>query len=211
MVHCCSFGAHSVSLTILTASGPVRVDVAGLQGMQCVDTLQLCALWSRGSLRRGKQMMKYKKHTPHTCSECGACSTTLPAVAQRVHDGSVVSPHTHARTHARTHTHTHLHTPIHTSTPTHTQTLLTCPDRGACSTTLPAVAQRVHDGSVVSPRTHAHTHARTHAHTRTHTDTSTHPYTSPHTPTHRHYSLVLTVVLAPPLCLPLLSVYTTAV
>ena len=43
--------------------------------------------------------------------------------------------------------------------------------------------------------------ARIHAHT--------HPHTPP--PTYRHYSLVLTVVLAPPLCLPLLSVYTTAV
>ena len=40
-----------------TVSG-LRVGVAGLQGMQWVGTLQQCALWSGGSLRRGKQVMR---------------------------------------------------------------------------------------------------------------------------------------------------------
>ena len=47
-----------VSTTIPLHQDPLDVDVAGLQGMQCVGTLQQCALWSGGSLRMGKQVMR---------------------------------------------------------------------------------------------------------------------------------------------------------
>ena len=58
---CCSFGTLIVSLTVSTTiplhQDLLGVDVAGLQGMQWVGTLQHCALWSGGSLHRGKQVM----------------------------------------------------------------------------------------------------------------------------------------------------------
>ena len=50
--------SQKVSITIPLRRDPLRVDVAGLQGMQWVCTLQQCALWSGGSLRRGKQVMR---------------------------------------------------------------------------------------------------------------------------------------------------------
>ena len=48
----------TVSTTIPLHQDLLGVDVAGLQGMQWVGTLQHCALWSGGSLHRGKQVMR---------------------------------------------------------------------------------------------------------------------------------------------------------
>ena len=48
----------TVSTTIPLHQDPLGVDVAGLQGMQWVDTIQQCTLWSGGSLRSGKQVMR---------------------------------------------------------------------------------------------------------------------------------------------------------